>query len=272
MRWSSRLPRTPSTPSWPLCSGLLRAARPGAFAYRAVNTLDSMVGHRSARYSRFGWASARADDIVNWLPARLTALLVMAVRPGSATNAWHAVRSGAHLHPSPNAGVAEAAFAGALGIRLGGESTYEGRFEHRPVLGDGRPPGIERHRTGREVEPRRQPASVSSSCIRSARAGGACRPEGRRCDGATVMERGMIDRLPAPGMHGGDGAAIARALGVDRADVLDLSLSLNPFAPDLRPVLHRRGRTSVCTARIRTTARRSARWRARSGSLQGDSF
>jgi adenosylcobinamide-phosphate synthase len=112
---------------------------PATFAYRAVNTLDSMVGHRSARYLRFGWASAKADDVANWVPARLTALLVMVARPSKATGAWRAVRSGARNHPSPNAGVAEAAFAGALGIQLGGESTYGGHMENRPLLGDGRP-------------------------------------------------------------------------------------------------------------------------------------
>ncbi len=113
---------------------------PGTFVYRAVNTLDSMVGHRSERYARFGWASARADDFANWVPARLTALLAMAVRPRASARVWRAVMSGARHHPSPNAGVGEAAFAGALGIRVGGDSTYEGRFEHRPILGDGRPP------------------------------------------------------------------------------------------------------------------------------------
>ncbi len=112
---------------------------PGAFAYRAVNTLDAMVGHKSERYMRFGWASARADDVANWLPSRLTALLVMAARPRAAALSWRAVRSGAKHHPSPNAGVVEAAFAGALGIRLGGDSTYEGRLEQRPFLGYGRP-------------------------------------------------------------------------------------------------------------------------------------
>jgi adenosylcobinamide-phosphate synthase len=112
---------------------------PGTFAYRAVNTLDSMVGHRSEKYLRFGWASAKADDVANWLPARLTALLVMVVRPAAAARAWRAVRSGARNHPSPNAGVAEAAFAGALGLQLGGESAYSGRAELRPLLGDGRP-------------------------------------------------------------------------------------------------------------------------------------
>jgi len=116
------------------------AGAAGALGYRAVNTLDAMVGHRSPRYGRFGWASARADDLAGWVPARLTAVLVVAVRPRSAAAVWRAVRHDAPLHPSPNAGVAEAAFAAALGLRLGGSSSYGGRVELRPSLGDGRPP------------------------------------------------------------------------------------------------------------------------------------
>ena len=112
----------------------------GAFGYRALNTLDAMVGHRSARYERFGWASARADDAANWVPARLCAALVAAARPGSARNVWRAVRDQAPAHPSPNAGVAEAAFAAALGVTLGGTNTYAGRTEQRPPLGYGPPP------------------------------------------------------------------------------------------------------------------------------------
>jgi adenosylcobinamide-phosphate synthase len=120
---------------WAACGGAA-----AALAYRAINTLDAMVGHRSPRYARFGWAAARADDIAGWLPARLTALLVAAVRPGAAPWVWVAVRHQARAHPSPNAGVAEAAFAAALGVRLGGANTYAGRRELRPWLGTGSPP------------------------------------------------------------------------------------------------------------------------------------
>jgi adenosylcobinamide-phosphate synthase len=112
----------------------------GAMGYRAANTLDAMVGHRSARYERFGWASARLDDAVNWVPARATAALVAGVRPRKSPEVWRAVRHQAPLHPSPNAGVAEAAFAAALGLRLGGENRYGDRAELRPPLGNGRPP------------------------------------------------------------------------------------------------------------------------------------
>ena len=113
---------------------------PGALGYRAVNTLDAMVGHRSARYLSYGWASARLDDVANYLPARLTAALVAGVRPDCTAAIWRAVRSQAPAHPSPNAGVAEAAFAVALGVRLGGRNRYGDRVEHRPWLGHGRPP------------------------------------------------------------------------------------------------------------------------------------
>jgi adenosylcobinamide-phosphate synthase len=113
---------------------------PGTLLYRAVNTLDSMVGHRSPRYERFGWATARMDDAMGWIPARLTAAAVVAVRPRAAGAVWRAVRLDAAAHPSPNAGVAEAAFAAALGVRLGGVNRYGERIEARPRLGDGRPP------------------------------------------------------------------------------------------------------------------------------------
>jgi len=113
---------------------------PGALGYRAVNTLDAMVGHRSDRYERYGWASARLDDVANWMPARVTAGLVAVVRPAAAPTIWRTVRRDAGAHSSPNAGVAEAAFAAALDVRLGGENRYGERVEHRAPLGRGRPP------------------------------------------------------------------------------------------------------------------------------------
>jgi adenosylcobinamide-phosphate synthase len=116
------------------------AGAPGVLAHRAINTMDAMVGPRSARYERYGWAAARLDDVAAWVPARATAALVAAVRPSAAAAIWTAVRRDAPAHPSPNSGVAEAAFAAALGLRLGGESRYGDRVELRPPLGDGRPP------------------------------------------------------------------------------------------------------------------------------------
>lgn len=113
---------------------------PAVLGYRAVNTLDAMVGYRNARYRRFGWASARLDDAAAAVPARLTAVLVAAVRPGAAGAVWTAVRTQAPSHPSPNSGVAEAAFAAALGLRLGGTNHYGQASEVRPALGTGRAP------------------------------------------------------------------------------------------------------------------------------------
>ena len=111
----------------------------GAGFYRAVNTLDAMVGHRTERYLRFGWAAARLDDAANWVPARLAGGLVALVRPGRAGDVIDAVRH-PPAHPSPNAGVVEAAFAAALGLRLGGDTVYAGRVDPRPAFGAGRPP------------------------------------------------------------------------------------------------------------------------------------
>lgn len=121
----------------PLVWGALGGV-PGLLGYRAVNTLDAMVGHRSPRYGRFGWAAARLDDVVNVVPARLTALLA-ALLSGRPREVFAVVRRDAGKHPSPNAGWCESAFAGALEIRLGGTNVYDGRVEHRPVMGDGKP-------------------------------------------------------------------------------------------------------------------------------------
>jgi adenosylcobinamide-phosphate synthase len=127
----------------PLVWGAI-AGLPGLVGYRAVNTLDAMVGHRSPRYARFGTAAARVDDVANLGPSRLTAAITVAAAPavdGSpARAAWTWFRDGTR-HPSPNAGQCEAAMAGALGVRLGGTNVYFGLSEDRPTLGDGRPPG-----------------------------------------------------------------------------------------------------------------------------------
>jgi len=113
---------------------------PGLLGYRAANTLDAMVGYRSPRYARFGWASARLDDLLNLVPARLAALLTAFVSLSpTPLRVW---RRDAHRHPSPNAGPVEAAYAGALGLRLGGSNVYEGVAESRGVLGSGRPVAV----------------------------------------------------------------------------------------------------------------------------------
>jgi adenosylcobinamide-phosphate synthase len=126
----------------PLVAGALFGV-PGLLAYRAANTLDAMVGHRNERYANFGWASARLDDLLNWVPARLGALLAVLSAPavgGAPRQALAAWRRDAAGHPSPNAGQVEAAFAGALGVRLGGVNEYGGVIEDRPTLGDGSAP------------------------------------------------------------------------------------------------------------------------------------
>jgi adenosylcobinamide-phosphate synthase len=123
---------------WAVLAGL-----PGMAGYRAVNTLDAMVGYQSPRYARFGWASARLDDVANWAPARLAGALAAACSPvvgGRPAATWRVMWRYGGRHPSPNAGRCEAAFAGALGVRLGGTNVYAGTTERRPVLGQGRAP------------------------------------------------------------------------------------------------------------------------------------
>ena len=128
----------------PMLYGLILGA-PGALAYKALNTLDSMVGHPHPPYEDLGWASARLDDLANLLPARLTALLA-AVAGSTCGGAAFIIptlataRRYGPLTRSPNAGWAEAAFAGALGLRLGGANLYGGILREGPILGDGRPP------------------------------------------------------------------------------------------------------------------------------------
>jgi len=123
---------------------------PLALAYKAINTLDSLIGHRDERYADLGWASARLDDLVNWIPARLSAMLLI-LGAGLVTqqlerirNGWRVFRRDGTKHPSPNSGKPEAAMAGILGVRLGGTNFYDGMAQDRPFLGA----------EGRSAEPR----------------------------------------------------------------------------------------------------------------------
>jgi adenosylcobinamide-phosphate synthase len=129
------------------------AGLPGLVGYRAANTLDAMVGHRSARYARFGTAAARLDDVLNLVPSRLTAALTVAAAPvvdGERAETLRVWRRDGADHPSPNAGHCESAMAGALGVRLGGRNVYFGRMETRPFLGDGpRPAALDIRRAVR---------------------------------------------------------------------------------------------------------------------------
>jgi adenosylcobinamide-phosphate synthase len=129
---------------------LMLGGPPLALAYKAINTLDSMVGYKNERYLRFGWASARCDDLANWLPARLTGLLMVLAAPLaglSARRAWWIMVRDSRNHSSPNSGISEAAAAGALGVRLGGTNRYFGKPVEKPTIGDAlRPLSLEAYR------------------------------------------------------------------------------------------------------------------------------
>lgn len=112
---------------WFLLGGL-----PGLLLYKITNTADSMIGHRTPRHEAFGWAAARADDLLNWLPARLTALAIRAAGPGRGS--LHEIRADAGLHRSPNAGWPEAAMARVLGVALSGPRSYGGRMRDFPFV------------------------------------------------------------------------------------------------------------------------------------------
>ncbi|MCZ4534897.1 cobalamin biosynthesis protein [Gordonia terrae] len=147
----------------PLVWGAL-AGVPGVLGYRAVNTLDAMVGYRSERYRKFGWAAARLDDLVNLLPARLAGSLLVVIggAPRRTITAW---RRDSSAHPSPNAGVVEAGFAGALGVQLGGRTVYPHGVEMRPTLGSGPAPGPADLRAAVALSRRVQRATVLTCAV-----------------------------------------------------------------------------------------------------------
>jgi len=113
---------------------LLVAGLPGIWAYKLLNTADSLIGHREPRWRAFGWAAARADDLANLIPARLAGVLLCLV----AGRGWHVMARDAGSHASPNAGWPEAAMAGALGLRLAGPIAYDGEIRDKDWIGDGR--------------------------------------------------------------------------------------------------------------------------------------
>ena len=144
---------------------------PLAWAYKAVNTLDSVIGHPEPPFRHIGWASARLDDVMNWLPARITGLLIVAAAGGRYLSlarlrqAWVVLRRDGGRHPSPNSGRPEAAMAGALEIQLGGTNVYEGIVKARPTIGQ----------AGRSLTPELIPEALSLMWISSALAAGlAC--------------------------------------------------------------------------------------------------
>ncbi|HMO42874.1 MAG TPA: CobD/CbiB family cobalamin biosynthesis protein, partial [Phenylobacterium sp.] len=116
----------------PLFWGLLLGL-PGRFAYKAINTADSMIGHREPRWRAFGWAAARTDDLVNLIPARLSGGLIALAGGGG----WRIMLRDAPRHASPNAGWPEAAMAGALGFKLAGPRVYSGKIVDDHFMGDG---------------------------------------------------------------------------------------------------------------------------------------
>ena len=122
----------------PLFYALIGGA-PLAMAYRATNTLDSMVGYKNEKYQNLGWASARLDDVLNYIPARLTAILLLGacwLEKLAVRNAWRMIKRDARLHPSPNSGITEAGVAGALGVQLGGTNFYQGIASNRAKMGE----------------------------------------------------------------------------------------------------------------------------------------
>jgi adenosylcobinamide-phosphate synthase len=127
---------------WFLVGGL-----PGLFIYKAVNTADSLIGHRDDRYRAFGWAAARTDDLMNLIPARIAGLLLCLSRLRGFRVMWR----DASKHASPNAGWSEAAMAGALRVQLGGPVSYDGEATWRPTFGDGRKPGADDLRQALQV-------------------------------------------------------------------------------------------------------------------------
>jgi len=118
---------------WLLVGGL-----PGIWAYKALNTADSLIGHREPRWRAFGWAAARADDVANWIPARIAGLLLCIGAGRGMQAAFATMRRDARRHASPNAGWPEAAMSGALGVRLAGPVAYDGVTHMKPWIGDGR--------------------------------------------------------------------------------------------------------------------------------------
>jgi adenosylcobinamide-phosphate synthase len=173
----------------------------GVSAYRAANTLDAMVGHRSERYREYGWSAARLDDAMSWPAARLTAALACLLAPlvgGSRRAALAVARRDGGEHPSPNAGLVEAAFAGALGLTLGGPLAYGGHTQERARLGDGGAPGVADVRRAARLS-----LAVGFAATLVCAAGAAARERGSF--GAAAREHGSTGA--AAREHGSTGAA-----------------------------------------------------------------
>ncbi|MER7335415.1 cobalamin biosynthesis protein [Micromonospora sp. NPDC000119] len=194
------------------------AGLPGLLGYRAANTLDAMVGHRSPRYARFGTPAARLDDLLNLLPARLTGLLTIAVAPtahGDRERAWRVWRRDRNDHPSPNAGQCEAAMAGALGVRLGGRNVYFGRSEVRPFLGDGPRPEARHLKRAARISGAVGLAALGLAAAYPLTVGRLVTAVGRRAlDRGAVVRRALRQPAAGQGILGrdGNGSAAGRLL------------------------------------------------------------
>lgn len=147
---------------WGAVSGV-----PGLLVHRGINTLDAMVGHHNERYENFGMVAARLDDAACWLPARITGALACGLAGTRRSVAWQTMRRDAHDHPSPNGGWCESAFAGALGVQLGGRNVYPGgRVEHRGLLGDGpRPVAADLRRASALARRVQEAAALAASAL-----------------------------------------------------------------------------------------------------------
>jgi adenosylcobinamide-phosphate synthase len=159
------------------------AGLPGLLGYRAANTLDAMVGHKTERYLRFGWASARFDDLVNLPGSRFGGVMVLLTHPEGAARALTAWRRDARSHPSPNAGVIESCFAGVLGIQLGGVNRYGSGTESRALMGRG--PAPEPKDIGRAVA-----VATRTDTLAAVVAAGAAAVLGRTAQRKTTRRRG----------------------------------------------------------------------------------
>ena len=184
---SSRWPRTPSTRSWHRRCGPRPRARPAALAYRAVNTMDAMVGHHSDRHERFGWASARLDDLANWVPARATVALAMAARPAAGCDDRPHGRRDAPAHPSPNAG------AGRSRVRRGaGRPPRRHQRLRRTDRATGHPRGRQARKPAHRA--RRRASWTTSPCLLGTAAG----RRARRCRPSTITIDGGPSSMTDP--------------------------------------------------------------------------
>ncbi|GAA1391245.1 cobalamin biosynthesis protein [Luteococcus peritonei] len=242
----------------PLVWGAL-AGVPGLLLHRGINTLDAMVGHHNERYEHFGTAAARLDDAACWPAARITGALACLLAGERRSRAWQVMRRDAHDHPSPNGGWCESAFAGALGVQLGGRNVYPGgRVEHRGLLGDGPRPTAADLRAGVRLECRIQWAATAlaaAALLAVPRKPAARRPRpflGGPVAASTGQFPGLgrVSGIPAAGS-----APWGRAGGAHESTPAPALLVLPRKSAARRPRAHRRGRMTPSGGRFPGMAR-----------------